>query len=472
MGDLIVSFSEAAKNAQGSARGTKNVQGLGPAIGNIMAAVTDSLDVFSNPDKIKKIEGYDENGRPKYSMNEFINLDQVIGNMVDAVTRIIGAFGTPEIAKAMDNLDIDKDENIGEFIGQFVRPFQGFADTAVKLSAIKTSDGKQMDLWTLGIQISHATIDLVKDFAEADVIGIAGMTSFSSAFDKFSKATISGYEGLLKFDTSDTTTYVDENNKNGSAIVGVSKAIRRMLNILLLGFTKDNTPDDFKSAFTSSVEISKVIKNLQQLPGYMEKFISADPDKFNEGSKAAYDGLFTITQISKKGEGAGKSHLQLFANEMIRLAKVADPFTKFANAFGKMADDMGKFADNFKLMDESGIYAFKEWTDSIAILSKTDPETFSANVITAKKAIDAGFGVGEQPGMVDRIVDAATAPLDIINKNVNSREAAETKTPQAPAQSAKIDYSALGKAIVSALQNAELNVVIVEDNSDSKRKRK
>ena len=74
--------------------------------------------------------------------------------------------------------------------------------------------------------------------------------------------------------------------------------------------------------------------------------ITASVYAAGEGAKAAFDGLFVITQIAKDGQGKGFTHMKLFTDQINRLANIASPFERFADAFGKMSRDMKVFAEN------------------------------------------------------------------------------------------------------------------------------
>jgi hypothetical protein len=64
-------------------------------------------------------------------------------------------------------------------------------------------------------------------------------------------------------------------------------------------------------------------------------------------------------------------------------------FVQFEPAFRGMSNDLKIFAENFKLMDESGIEAFRIWTESLTDFVQVDLETFKDISDTLGKVIGA-----------------------------------------------------------------------------------
>jgi hypothetical protein len=457
MGDLIIAFAEAAAKTHPYSD-PESLEAIGPTIGSILGAVTDSLDIFSNPKKLKKIKGYDERGKPIYYENEFVDVDQVIDTMTNVVLKIIKAFGTSEVEDAMDNLDIDEDEMIGDYLNMFVKPISAFAKIVGELS------GKGLDLYDLTNQIVYSTIALIKKFGEMDYDAITNMEVAGETLDEFSLNFISGFETIYEFDSIDPGFYKNDWNTSGSALAGVAANLSWGVSAIIKTFTVDNTTAQISGALVGSSYMEKVLENIKAFPKYMKEFLGAKPEDFGEGAKAAFGGLYVITTISQKDKEK-RSHLKMFGDEMQRLANIATPFEKFTKSFGQMSKDMRIFAENFGLMDERGIMAFKEWTDSINTLSTANPDTFAANVVSANKAIDAGFGVGENAGLVDTIGDALGMGGDkdrgekqnIINKNTDSGQTrSEGKQPQQKMPTAV----EIGQAVAAALKGSTIDVYI------------
>jgi hypothetical protein len=457
MGDLIIAFADAARRA-GPYADPESLEGLGPTIGGILGAVTDSLDMFSNPNKLKKIKGYDEKGKPIFYTDQFVNVDDVINTMQNVVIKIIKAFGTEEVEDAMDNLDIDEDEMIGSYLEMFLKPISGFAKIVGELN------GLGINLYGLTDQIVYSTLTFIKKFGDLDYDAIDNMSAAGETIEDFSGYIVSGYADLLDFDQEDPGFYTSDTNPKGSALRGVTENLAYSVSTLASAFAPDSTMPQLADAEKGSLIVHDILENMKTFPSYMRNFTNAKPNEFGDGAKAAFDGLFVITKVAEKGEGKGYTHMKLFTDQMNRLANIATPFEKFANAFGKMSKDMGVFAENFSLMDENGIMAFKEWTDSIVTLSTANPDTFAANVVTANKAIDAGFNAGEDEGLVDTIVNAFTGDdkskgekQDIINKNTGPG----TGGDNTPAKAVKMPTAAeIGAAVANALTGKTIDVYI------------
>ena len=100
-------------------------------------------------------------------------------------------------------------------------------------------------------------------------------------------------------------------------------------------------------------------------------------------------------------------HFQNFTSYITMLAKVQSPFDKFVNSFGKMATHMGTFAKNFKIMTPEGIAAYKEWTNAIVQVAKTDMSTINANIDAMRDAAATIIGGQREqvPGRDDQQSD-------------------------------------------------------------------
>lgn len=81
-----------------------------------------------------------------------------------------------------------------------------------------------------------------------------------------------------------------------------------------------------------------------------------------------------------------------FTTNIVKLARYATPFERFAKSFDKMSVSMGMFANNFKIMSPEGIQAFTMWTDTLL------------------KTIEVGKGV--EQGLFDKALNAADTALD------------------------------------------------------------
>lgn len=386
VGDLITEFATAGESLGPYTDFTKT-EGIGPAITGIMGGVVSAIDVFSNPNKLKMIESYDKNGKPVYSQTKFVSVDSAVGNMIYTIKRILMAFGTESMADIMDNLDIDEDEMIGDYLNTFIKPIQGFVKIAGELAV------GSMSITSLADEIIYASVEMVTKFAELDPIGIKQMGLFSDLFEEFGEVTLDVYEDLLDFDVTDPDMYRTTENFSGSALIGVGTNLRVGLGAIIDAFVLDHVKADFVLAEAGAKSVKKVLGDIKSFPSFMSGFMNAKPEEFGKAAKAAYDGLYTITQVATKGDGKGKTHMMLFTDQISRLAGMATPFERFTKAFAHMANDMGKFANNFKIMNVDSLHAFKGWTSALVDLSTADPNSFAANVVTTIKAIDAGLGL-------------------------------------------------------------------------------
>jgi hypothetical protein len=154
-----------------------------------------------------------------------------------------------------------------------------------------------------------------------------------------------------------------------------------------------------------------------------------------------------------------------FTETTQKLAKIADPFTKFVKSFGDLAKHMGVFATNFKVMDVQGIMAFKDWTGSITELSKADISKGTGILDFAKGAVDHAFKMGGALLGDKPATDYNEGDKKAQVKSQTDKSKAKTETKgkggEAPAQHAKmeIDYDRLAQAISSALHNISVDTI-------------
>ena len=381
IGDLIQAFADASKNMDPYAD-PDSLSALGPLVSGILGGIVNSIDVFSNPEKLKVIEGYDEKGKAIYSKTEFVSITSAIGNMSAAIKQIVTALSDEDLIDQLDNLDLaDDGMEIGPFLEQFIKPLEAIG----KIES--TYGGVHFIGYRIGESIKYI-ISASKVIADSD-------------FEDNIEGVVDGLE-----------SYVD-------IIEELQKVTEKQV-------------DPFAAIFSLNV---------------------VNPDDIKR-----------------------RSNLQQFTDEITRLAGVSSPFEKFANSFGKMSKDMRIFAENFKLMDSDGIMAFDKWTTAIVTLSTANPTTFAANVVTATKAIDAGFNAGEDPSLVDGIIGAASDLADSLNP-FKKKERIQGAVGDGknggdgkPAAPQKIDYAAIGKAVAAAMQSATLDVNVVTAANPKRRK--
>jgi hypothetical protein len=160
-----------------------------------------------------------------------------------------------------------------------------------------------------------------------------------------------------------------------------------------------------------------------------------------------------------------------FTETTQKLAKIADPFTKFVKAFGDLSKHMGVFATNFKVMDVQGIMAFKDWTGSITELSKADISKGTGILDFAKGAVDHAFKMGgallgDKPATDYNESDKKAQVKSQTDKGKAKTEA-KGKGGDAPAQHGKleIDYARLAQAISNAIKTITVDNMKVTNYS-------
>jgi hypothetical protein len=305
-----------------------------------------------------------------------------------------------------------------------------------------------------------------KGLSPTSVITAAGsLDPFSKGIISLSEA-VEPFKLLSAFDSSNPGFY--QQLYQGSAIWGTSDSIGKGIDALISVAGLKYTPEQFDIASSNTDTFMKMIESLNggggffggvSLPEFMKLFQAAKPMEFKDGLFAVYDGVFKIATVNSK-DGGKRSFFKMFADEILRLSAAADPFTKFVSAFGKMSKDMKVFAENFKIMDGESLLAFKNWTDSLVALSKTNPSTFAANVTTANKAISAAYNSSDgDPNTKD--------PSDVAKNAGEKKAAAKDSTKGQPippktekAQKMEIDYAAIGRAVASALASQTLTVSV------------
>ena len=163
-----------------------------------------------------------------------------------------------------------------------------------------------------------------------------------------------------------------------------------------------------------------------------------------------------------------------FTETTQKLAKIADPFSKFVKSFGDLAKHMGVFATNFKVMDVQGIMAFKDWTGSITELSKADISKGSGILDFAKGAVDHAFKMGGALLGDKSATDYTESDKKTQIKSQTEKGKTKTETKgkggDGPVHHAKmeIDYNKLAQAISSALKNITVDTItakVLKDRS-------
>jgi hypothetical protein len=227
------------------------------------------------------------------------------------------------------------------------------------------------------------------------------------------------------------------------------------------------------AVFSDTKKIQKTTDNWKMFFENLFKPFDADAiARFGEFGTMFGNHIYKIGALTKKYQGmdfALKPQLlwkyKSFTDTTERLAKIADPFTKFVKAFGDMAKHMGVFATNFKVMDVKGIMAFKDWTDSITTISKVDLSKSSAILDFAKGVVDNAFPAGNSKEVGDKPAGSYTetdkkAQIKSQNNKSTDKKITNNTTQDKPGK-LEIDYDRLAQAISSALSNISVDTLTV-----------
>jgi hypothetical protein len=216
--------------------------------------------------------------------------------------------------------------------------------------------------------------------------------------------------------------------------------------------------EDFLTAAERYSQATEIFANTTQ---YAQK-----PEEMIIAFSSAMDKLGQT--ISTRMNDKALKQFTTFNTQMTRLATIANPFERFVKSFGEMAKHMGVFAKNFNVMDAKGIMAFKDWTDSMVLISKVDINKSAAIIDFVNKIVDGAFGGGTPTTSDEKSPQSySTAEKKAAINTQNEKAAAAGRTPSQP-QAAQIDTSAIESAIKNAFLNIEVQTikagVIIKDN--------
>ena len=174
--------------------------------------------------------------------------------------------------------------------------------------------------------------------------------------------------------------------------------------------------------------------------------------------------------ISTKMNNKTLGQFTTFNTQMTRLAVIASPFDRFVKSFGDMAKHMGVFATNFSVMDANGIMAFKDWTESMVLISKVDINKSAAIIDFVNKIVDGAFGGGTPSDSTEKSPQSYSAgeKKGAVNAQNDKAAGAAGKPAAAQPQKASIDTAAITAAIKNAFLNLNIETIrtgkIIQDS--------
>jgi hypothetical protein len=244
MQQLMFAFADASVKLEDYEGDPEQMTGVGNVIGSILGSVAESLSIFSNPDKIKKIKGYDKDGKPIYYENDFVRLDDVVTTIGQVITRVLGAISNETVLGQIESLNESLGENpelIGKFLGGFTDPMKKFAEIQSGL------EDKNLDTLTWRINAATAGLSLsignnLKLIGDFNVF-----KTFGEAFKSFADYVSSGYQSLFKVDMEGAPFYKEAYGVN-SGLIGVTTSIENLVGRLVQTFGVVNTTSQITDA--------------------------------------------------------------------------------------------------------------------------------------------------------------------------------------------------------------------------------
>jgi hypothetical protein len=396
-------------------------------IGTVLSSVAKGISEWANLTNADEFIGYDEKGQPKFKKGS------KGGNVMLAlqnITNVLSTTGSMSILK----------------------PFMDLANSA-------------------GLKTGTSLFSLIAgdDMGETPfAMGIAASSQIGAVLSSLG-------QGISTFSTlSAVPEIIGVDKKTGKPIysgktVDVTTSVTNLQTILTKMVDVISSLDEEKI-----LKIKNISTNLAPFTDFISKFLSAKPAEFAKQLTGVNNSIKGMA-VTNAADPKKRMFLSIFTEEMTKLSKIADPFTKFVNSFANMANSLKVFAENFKLMNPDGINAFKLWTDSISTLSTANPETFASNVETANKAINTAYQSSDGNSMTADVVDYVKGVFGGGDKQAAIKDANKPapKAVTAPVQAPiKIDYQALGQAVAAALGNQQLNVYVVGEDPNVGRKKR
>jgi hypothetical protein len=257
MKDLITAFADASIKLEGYEGDPEQATGVGRAISSILGSISESLSIFSNPDKIKKIKGYDKDGKPIYYENEFVKLDDVVNTIGQVLTRVLGAISNETVLDQIESLNEslgDNPELIGKFLGGFTDPMKKFAEIQASL------EDKNLDTLTWRINAATAGLSLSIGNNLKQIGDFSIFSNFGSAFKVFADDVAAGYTSLFKIDQEGKEFYSEAYGVN-SGILGVTTSIENLVGRLVQTFGVTNSISQITDAANTAKDFGAGIAN-------------------------------------------------------------------------------------------------------------------------------------------------------------------------------------------------------------------
>jgi hypothetical protein len=250
--NMIAAFGTAVKNI-GPYGDADEMEALGPTISGVMNALVQSLDMFSDPSKLKLVKSYKEDGTPVYYTDKFVSIDSVVTNIIGVITKLINAFGDEKLQDALDNIDFDENENIGAFLQTIVEPIKSFADVQSKLPG--------QNLSTLADRIVYS---LTKIAGTSEILSPLNTVfpAIGKSIREFGKNYVASLSEIYNFDKLDSGKYAGEEYQ-GSTLRGVSGNLGKSISILVAEMTSKNTPETIRQTGDGLASIGKGVSSLK-----------------------------------------------------------------------------------------------------------------------------------------------------------------------------------------------------------------
>jgi hypothetical protein len=260
IGQIITEFADASKKLEDyDPENPDAMLGIGQTIGSILGGISESLSIFSNPDKIKMIKSYTKDGKPIYYDDEahFVKLDDVITTITSVITRVIGAMSSEQILtqiKELNGVLGQSPDLIGKFLGGFTDPMKKFAEIQSGL------EDKNLDTLTWRINSATAGLSLSIGNSLKQIGDFSIFSNFGSAFEDFANDVASGYTSLFKIDQEGKEFYNEAYGIN-SGILGVTTSIENLVGRLVQTFGVTNSISQITDAANVAKDFGAGIAN-------------------------------------------------------------------------------------------------------------------------------------------------------------------------------------------------------------------
>lgn len=159
-----------------------------------------------------------------------------------------------------------------------------------------------------------------------------------------------------------------------------------------------------------------------------------------------------------------------FTGNIVKLARHASLFERFATAFDRMAVSMGTFSNNFKIMTPEGIQAFSVWTNTllkaIEVGKEAEKGMFDSFLKTSEGALESAFQFGKNMLGVGKEPTSTGEKKSIIDETIQGQD--KKKDPGSDALLAAIKALQSEVSGLKAAMGSTLQVNIASVNSSAK----